>query len=263
MIRSYFSEWLKIRRPAMILGAGGTMLVFSVLVILLRLRRLGATGGHGPLRGEALTNAQVAASSGFALLVGSEVLIGVVALGLFAIAIGMEYSTGTLRNLLVRQPDRVRFLAGKLLALGSFTVLAAIVAYCGALVTALILVPTHGASTSAWFTGPGIHSLLTTGGNMLLATLAWGILGAVLAILLRSSALAIGVGLAYALVVENLINAAWSDAQQWLPGDLMGIIAQGGTSSVSYTSALLLVGLYVAAALVVVGAVFRIQDVTV
>jgi hypothetical protein len=245
----------------MILGGAGALVGFALLNIVLRLSQVGVTSA----RGGTLTKAQAATSSGFAkLMIGSGpfgAFVGVVALAVFATAVGMEYSNGTLRNLLVRQPDRLRFLAGKLLALASFITLAAVVAYGVALATALLLAPSHGVSTSAWFTAAGLRSLLSAGGDMLLATLAWGAIGAILAIILRSTAIAIVSGLAYGLVVENLLNAAWSAGKHWLPGQLIDVILQGGTSSVAYGSALLLVGLHLLAALILAGSLFRLRDV--
>jgi hypothetical protein len=42
---------------------------------------------------------------------------------------------------------------------------------------------------------------------------------------------------------------------------LIDVILQGGTSSVTYTSALLLVGLYLLVALILAGSLFRLRDV--
>jgi len=254
MIRAFRSEWLKIRRPAMILGGAGAMIGFAVLAIVLTLNRLGSVGGGAGGAGGAVVAAQVAASDGFATLMGvSATFIGVIALAVCAVAIGVEYGNGTLRNLLVRQPQRLRLLAGKLLALGSFLALAVALAYGAALATALLLAPGHGISTAAWFTGAGVQSLL--------ATLVWGAIGAALAMALRSTAIAITGGLAYVLVVENLLTAAWSGGAQWLPGQLIDVIARGGTAAVSYGSALGLVGLYLLVAGAIVGAIFQRRDV--
>jgi len=259
MIRAFRSEWLKIRRPAMILGGAGAMVGFAVLAIVLTLNRLSSVGSSP---GGAVVAAQVAASNGFATLMGvSTTFIGVIALAVCAVAVGMEYANGTLRNLLVRQSGRPRLLAGKLLALGSFLALAVALAYGAALATALLLVPGHGISTAAWFTGAGVQSLLATAGNLLLATLAWGAIGAGLATVLRSTAVAIAGGLAYVLVVENLLVATWSGGAQWLPGQLIDAIARGGTTAVSYASALGLVGLYLLVAGVIVGGLFQRRDV--
>lgn len=259
MMRAFMSEWLKMRRPAMVLGGAGAMVGFAVVAIVLTLNKLGSAGG-GPISG--LGAARIAASDGFAALMGaSTTFIGLVALALCAVSVGMEYATGMLRNLLVRQPRRLRLLAGKLLALGSFITLAVVLAYGAALATALLLTPGHGISTTAWFSTEGVQSLFSTAGNLLLATLVWGAIGAGLALVLRSTAVAIAGGLGYILVVETLLTATWSGGAQWLPGQLIKTIARGGTADVSYASALGLVGLYLLVAGAIVSTLFVRRDV--
>jgi len=264
MTHAFKSEWLKLRRPGMILGGLGAMIGFSILAIVLNLTRLDSATVSGP-GGRAtagLTAAQVAASTGFATLTSiSATFLGVVALAICAIAVGMEYSNGTLRNLLVRESGRLRLLGGKLLALASFVTLGIVLAYGAALVTALILVPTHDISTAAWFTSDGVQSLLQGVGNLLLATLVWGALGAALALFFRSTAPALSIGLVYALVVEPVIMLAWSDGAKWLPGQLLSAIAQGGTSLIPYGNAVALMGVGIVAALVAAGTLFRQRDV--
>jgi ABC-type transport system involved in multi-copper enzyme maturation permease subunit len=260
MLRAFWSEWLKIRRPGMLLGGAGTMMGFAVLAVALTLNRLGT--GSGPARD--LTAAMLDASNGFALLIANAVtLFGVVALAVGAVAVGMEYSNGTLRNLLVRQPGRLQLLAGKLVALASFVAIAVVLATGVGLVTALVMAPSYSISTTAWLTGEGVRSMLSTTGNLLLSTVAWGAIGAVLAVVLRSTAIAIAGGLAYILVVESLLSATISGSGQWLPGQLIATIAHGGTSDVSYTSALILVGIYLVAALGLAASLFRSRDVAV
>jgi ABC-2 type transport system permease protein len=131
------------------------------------------TDEGGPSGG--LTLEQLAASDGLAVILATAAaFIGVVALSVFAISIASEYSQGTLRNLLVRQPRRVRLLAGKLLALASFTTIAVLIAGVAAVAVALLVAPTQDISTSAWFTSAGWTALAGGLGNLLLATLGWG-----------------------------------------------------------------------------------------
>jgi ABC-type transport system involved in multi-copper enzyme maturation permease subunit len=261
VIRAFRSEWLKILRPSIILGGAGAMCGFAILAVVLRLSRLGGT--HiGP--GTDLTAAMVAASNGFApLIVYTAPFLGLVSLAVCAVAVGTEYSNGTLRNLLVRQPARLRLLTGKLLALGSFVTLAMLASYGVGLVAALLLAPGHGVSTSDWFTAGGVQSLLSTAGNLLLATLAWAAFGAALAIVLRSAAAAIALGLGYLLVGETLLTNVWSGGNQWLPRALLVALGLRGTDEVAYGRALVLIGLYVFVAIAVAAIFFRQRDVTV
>jgi hypothetical protein len=68
--------------------------------------------------------------------------------------------------------------------------------------------------------------------------------------------------------VENLLGAAWSDAPQWLFGKLVSAVLNGqsvlsaGAGLSSYGRGLLLGMLYVAAFVVVAGALFRRRDVS-
>jgi ABC-type transport system involved in multi-copper enzyme maturation permease subunit len=243
----------------MILGGAGSMAGFAILAVVLRLSRVG--GAHiGP--GTDLTAPMVAASKGFAsLIVFTAPFLGLVALAICAVAVGTEYGNGTLRNLLVRQPARLRLLTGKLLALGTFVAFAVAVSYGVGLATALLLVPGHGISTSAWFTAEGVRSLLSTAGNLLLATLAWAAIGAVLAIVFRSAAAAISVGLGYLLVGETLLTSVWSGGNQWLPRALLVALGLGGTPEVAYARALVLIGIYVVVALSVAAILFKRRDV--
>jgi len=264
MIRAFRSEWLKMRRPAIILGGGGAMIGFAVLAIVLTLSRLGGSGPGPGGPDSVVTAAEVAASNGFASLMGtSSTFIGVVALTVCATVIGMDYANGTLRNLLVRQPQRLRLLAGKVLALSSFVAVFVVLAYGAALATALLLTPGHGVSTTAWFTAAGLQSLFAALGNLLLASLAWAGIGVVLVVLLRSTAVAVAGGLAYILVVEPLLTLAWSGGKQWLPGQLIRTVAGGGAASVSYASALTLVALFLLVAGIITGALFQHRDVAV
>ena len=262
MTRSFLSEWIKLRRPGMILGGAGTIVGFAILTVVLTLTTATATPTDQGPGGEGLTLAQLATADGLAsILASAATFIGVVALSVFAMSIASEYSQGTLRNLLVRQPRRVRLLAGKLLALASFTTLAVVVAGIAAVATALLVAPTQDISTAAWFTSAGWTALAGGLGNLLLATLGWGLVGALLALVLRAPAAAVGVGLAYALPGELLLTTAWSDGARWLPGQLLDTLAQGGTAAVTYGSAGLLLALYGVVAMVAGTTLFARRDV--
>ena len=262
MTRSFLSEWIKLRRPGMILGGAGTIVGFAILTVVLSLTTASATPTDQGPGGESVTLAQLATADGLAsILASAATFIGVVALSVFAMSIAGEYSQGTLRNLLVRQPRRVRLLAGKLVALASFTTIAVAVAGVAAVATALIVAPTQDISTSAWLTSAGWTALAGGLGNLLLATLGWGLVGALLALVLRTPAAAVGVGLAWALPGELLVTAAWADGARWLPGQLLDALAQGGTAAVTYGWAGLLLALYAVVAMVAGTTLFARRDV--
>jgi ABC-2 family transporter protein len=176
MTRSFLSEWIKLRRPGMILGGAGTIVGFAILAVVLSLTTASSTPTDQEGPGGGVTLAHLATADGLAsVLGGAATVIGVVALSVFAMSIASEYSQGTLRNLLVRQPRRVRLLAGKMVALASFTTLAVVVAGIAAVATALVIAPTQDISTSAWFTSAGWTALAGGLSNLLLATLGWAL----------------------------------------------------------------------------------------
>jgi ABC-type transport system involved in multi-copper enzyme maturation permease subunit len=78
-------------------------------------------GGGGGGGGGLPNLVQLAQSNGLIQCVNrAAVLLAVVAFGIAATQIASEYSLGTLRQLLVRQPRRAVLLAGKLLAVLTF-----------------------------------------------------------------------------------------------------------------------------------------------
>src|SRR5579863_7866997 len=119
MLGAFLSEWVKLRRRSMLLwGIGGT-LFFTVLATVFTFERAVKTiepGFHG--HGFRVTIAELSQPGGLVHgIVDVSNLVGIVSLALFAAASASEYSQGTLRNLLVRQPRRAQLLSGKYLAI--------------------------------------------------------------------------------------------------------------------------------------------------
>ena len=100
---AFTSEWTKLKRKTLLLS---TFLGLAVAASALRdpAVRQGAATGHG---GGLPTLQQLARPNG--LIVGvtrATMLLGIVAFGIAAAQTASEYSLGTLRQLLVRQPRR-------------------------------------------------------------------------------------------------------------------------------------------------------------
>jgi hypothetical protein len=90
--------------------------------------------------------------------------------------------------------------------------------------------------------------------------MGYGVLGTALAIILRSPALAVAVGVAYALPGEAIINRLWDNGDRWLPGQLLNALARGGTTTTSYTHALLTAIIYTAIVATGTLALFQRRD---
>ena len=91
--------------------------------------------------------------------------------------------------------------------------------------------------------------------------LVWGVAGVVLAVVTRSSAVAISIGVGYVLVVESVLREML-DSASWLLGTTINALAAGGTSDLSYSTALGLSVVYVVIGLVIATVVVNRRDVT-
>lgn len=191
------------------------------------------------------------------------VLLGIVAFGLAASQIASEYSLGTLRQLLVRQPRRGVLLLGKYLAVLSFVIGAVVLASVISGGVSVLMAHARGVSTAAWFSGTGLHDLGQALGDIVVAVIGFATFGMAVGILLRSSVAAVIVGFAYLLPVEGIIAAVVNGTDRWLPGELLSAIAQGGTPSISYGAAITTSLLYLTVAIAVAFALFMRRDVTV
>jgi ABC-type transport system involved in multi-copper enzyme maturation permease subunit len=264
MNRSIRAEMVKLRRPIIVFGGGGAFVLFGVLATMLTF----VTAKAAPARFSVATAPatrldQLAGAEGltrgFAIAAG---FLGLLVFVLFLTSVAAEYGQGTIRALLVRQPGRARLLGGKLVALIACVAAALLAAEAASLVTAIAFAHIRGVSTAAWPTTTGLRHVWEAYANALLAAACYGILGAGLAVLTRSTAVALGVGIAYLGPIEHITQLTWTDAEKWLPGLLIDSLAVGGTPLVSFGRALLAtVGIAVVA--FVIGAVsFLRRDVT-
>jgi len=248
MGRAFASEWVKLRRRSMLLWGVGGGLFFAVIATVFTVERAVRTfNPFEPHRGIRVTYAQLEAPNGLVHgVVDVSPLIGIVALCLFAAAFATEFSQNTIRNLLVREPRRVRLLAGKFLALALFIGLAVVLEILVSSAIALILAPPRGIHTGAWTSSTGLNDMFQATLHTFLASVGYGVLGAAFGVLLRSPGLAIGLAVAYVIPVEAIVvGVIWSNGSDWLPGRLLSALSQGGTSDASYGHALLTLAVYV------------------
>ena len=261
IVRIFFAEWRKLRRPTLLLGTLGAVAFFSVLVSSVLFLMIDSAQGNGD-RGVRITREMLSLSSGatqsFSSIGG---LLGIVALCVFAAQTAQEYSLGTLRNLLVRQPGRIRLLVGKLASMKVFAIIMTLVSAVISIGVSYALAGGKDVNTTLWFNSDGRLEIAKTLLNVFISILGFGIIGMVLGILLRSPISSISLGVLWLLIVENIVGAVKASTLQWLPGNQLGTIAVGGTESVSYTHALSLSGLYVGVALVIATVLFTRRDV--
>jgi ABC-type transport system involved in multi-copper enzyme maturation permease subunit len=157
-------------------------------------------------------------SLGLITVVGqARAFIIAVALIIVTANLAAEWSQGTWRNLLVREPRRLRLLAGKMLALMLFVLASMTLTLF--LSSALILTVAHaqGVQTAAWTSSAGLSAWLAFFGNEVLCLIGVCLLGMLIAVLTRSTGIAVGVALAYVLVPEGIIAMVWNEGSRWFP----------------------------------------------
>ncbi len=260
MKRVLTSELIKLRRPGVLLGAGAVLPLLSVvatLAVVLTATDTAPTDGPGTTLG-ALSQAG-GLTAGFTAIAA---FLGLLVFALFASAFGSEYTSGTLRSMLTREPRRLRLLGGKWLALALFTASTLLLALVASALTALAVAPSQGLQTGEWFSGTGLSAAAGDYRNAVLSALLYGTLGAVVATLARSGIIAVGAGVAWLGPAEHLLADAVSGGNRWFPGLLFEATAQGGTAASSLTRSLLIGGLVAAAAAAIASVTFLRRDVS-
>nr|MDT0664346.1 hypothetical protein [Micromonospora sp. DSM 115978] len=260
MIAAFAAEWILLRRRRFFLGTLAAVCGVAALGTVLTFMSVGSTDFDGvPVTAEGL-----AAPSG--LVAGLEsvsILLGVVALSVVAAVIAGGHSHGTLRNALAAQPHRLRLLGGTSAALASFVVVMVAAATAVAVALAFPMAELRGVAVGDWVSFAGVRELGLGFVNVAVSSLGYGLLGAALAVVLRSPAIAISVGLAYVLPIEELVARIYAPAAEWMPGQLLGSIAAGGSGyELGYGDAGIRLLCYGAVAVVISAVVFRRRDVT-
>lgn len=140
--------------------------------------------------------------------------------------VAAEFATGSMGSWLTFEPRRTRVFASKLLAAGIGLVLPALVA------TAL-MIGGAWALFASWGTLGDLDGALwgeiALGAlRLLLAAAGVGVLGAAVAMVLRSTAASIGVLFGYLIVVEGILGSALPALRPWLLGIKIEAVLGGG-----------------------------------
>lgn len=258
------SELLRLRRPAVLAGWFGLVVMFAVLINFVMFNVV-EESGTAPADGPGVSfpgAAALLAPEGIVAGLGSAAsFFGVVTLAFWALASAGDYSTGLVRIIVAAEPRRWRLLLGKWIALALVTASTTVAALVVNVVVAPAAARAGGFSPDAWGTDL-VPVLLEGAGHLYLSLLVWGSIGLALAVLTRSAGVAIGVGVGYVLLFEAVISAVATDVADWLPGSILTALAQGGNEVVSLAAASVTGAAYVAAALGTALFVFQRRDVT-
>ncbi len=249
LLLGYLVIWLIVQAPA---EQGGVTEVERAALL--------ATLGPDQLVGNALS-----------MLAG---LGGALALVLGALMSAREYGWRTVGSLLVQGRSRVTMVAAKAGALAIVLAVMTIATFLAAIAGSALVAAIEGGEMSI----PPLDELVAGLGVGWLIVGAWGSLGLALGFLLRSTGLAIGLGLAYAFVIETLVAAlsGASSVVEAIARALIGVNAGalassfgpelppqfgGPTLDITPAVAAIVVAAYLVAGLVASTVVVRARDV--
>ncbi len=261
MTNMFRAEVLKLRRRRVAVSALLAALAFAALSATVVFLSAPGPGERGASRGATTAELSQAGGATEAFSTGAS-FIGILVLVLFIANVAGEFSQGTFRTLLMRQPRRVGLLAGKMAALLVFAAAVLVLAEILTVAASALLAPSQDVATSSWFGLDGIGEAAGDYGRALLGVIAWATFGTALAVFVRSIPVALGIGIVWSGPLEHLTQDAWDASSQWFPGLLLEALAAGGTDAASVGRALLLVGVYVAVAAGATALVFARRDMT-
>ncbi len=209
---------------------------------------------------------------------GLPVFAGAIALMLGALAVGSEYGWGTLKTVLTQRPRRLSIYVGKLAALAVAVLGIVLATFASGALTSWVIASVESEAIN-W---PSLADLTQGFAAGFLILAMWCLLGVVLAVLFRGVALPIGLGLVWALVIENLIRSvaaplldSFDTLQKGLPGVNAGSLvaalgaptrgeqaAPGVISAVDGTQATLVLITYAVVFALIAGFALQKRDVT-
>jgi ABC-type transport system involved in multi-copper enzyme maturation permease subunit len=255
------AELTKLRRPSLSVSTllavtFVTSLITSVLFLL-----VDSPEGNGE-RGVRIGRDVLSLPTGISLSFSNSAgLLGVVALCVFAAQTAQEYTYGTLRNLLVRQPSRMKILIGKLGAMKLFAIVMVAFSAIVGIALSYLFAGIKDISTQAWSTSDAKMAVWQSFINVLIATIGYGIFGMILGLFFRSPISAISIGVIWNLIFEGLLSAFVKDIDRYFPGQLLSTVAIGGTDRISYQYALFTSYAFLLVGLAIVAFLFKKRDV--
>lgn len=276
------AEWFKLVRRRALWVTVGLMLVLAVGIEYLLVY---VVATHPPARaagaGAALAAARTALYPASVIkksVANVSSLIGIFALIVGVLAQGSEYSWGTVKTAWVQLPGRISIVLGQLTSLAVLSLIMAL----GLIAVdslASYLIGALDAHSSNW---PSALDFLKGIGAAWLILYLLAVLGFGLATLFKQSAMAVGLGLAYVLVIENLVFSLlgnlgdpWNQIQQWFPIANAGYLQDSfgkvnsavtvtitGSAPATASHAVIVLGLWVIGIAVVSAGLVRVRDVT-
>jgi hypothetical protein len=230
------------RRRTMAMAAAGAAL-FSAVATLAVFSSATASGAP-PSRGGTTLAALADHGGGTEAFAVGASFVGFLVFVTFIALIAGEFSGGTFRALLLRDPHRLRLIVGKLA--GILLLAAAVVALAEVFTFAvsLLVAPTQDVATSQWFSLDSVDSGLRDYVTVMGGVAGWAVFGTTLSVIFRSVPLALGVGFAWAGPFENIVVDSWDTGFRVFPGQVLASLIRGGTAELGMGQAVVTAGIY-------------------
>jgi ABC-2 type transport system permease protein len=262
VIRAFRAELVKLLRRRVLLITAIVTVVASVggAALVVTGAESTRTGGGD---GRTVTLDDLADAGG-----GTDVFTSVISFAgtflfvVFVGAVAAEFTRGTIRTMLLRQPARLRLLAGKTAAILAFAAAVLAAAEILTWTAARLLAPGQDIPTDAWTSLDGIGQALADYGAALFWMTGYALLGTLVGVVVRSVPVALAIGIAWAGPFEHLLQEAWEPASRIFPGLLLEAFAAGGTPDVTAGRAFTTIAVYLVLAAGLTGVVFSRRDVT-
>ncbi|MFV0309128.1 MAG: ABC transporter permease [Desertimonas sp.] len=263
-VRAVRADLIKLTRRRSVVGVGLATAVLAVGGTVVGMRSLepAATAGGTPLEQPITIEAMTEAGGGTLLFAQTVGFLTAFLLAAFIASVAAEFSRGTFRTMLLRQPRRFVVLGGKLTAM---FVVSAVALTAGAAITwavARLLASGEGVDPSAWWSVDGLAAALGDVGRSWIFLAVTIVLGTALGVVTRSVPVGIGAALIWFGPIENVLGEDLDLAPRWFPGLLMRAVTNEGSTGVSTGRALVTLAAYSLVAVIVTIVVVRRRDVT-
>jgi ABC-2 type transport system permease protein len=261
MIRIINAELIRLARRRTMVIAAAASLAFAVVATLTVFSSAESSGPASRQGGASLASLRGNGGGTEAFAVGAS-FAGFLVFVTFIAVLAAEFSGGTFRALLLRDPHRLRVLVGKLV--GLLLIAASVVALVEAMtfVMSLVVAPSQDISTADWFSMSSMGEALRDYVTVFAGVAGWAVFGATLAVIFRSAPLALGVGFAWAGPFENIVVDSWNAGYRYFPGQVLASLIRGGTIELGIGRAAVTAVLYTGLAAAVTLALVSRRDVT-
>jgi ABC-2 type transport system permease protein len=261
MSRAFRAELVKVLRRRVLLITAAAVAVFAVggaAIVLTTAESAPTANPDARLTLEELAEA----GGGTEVFLTAASFAGFFVFVLFVGAFAIEFGRGTFLTMLLRQPGRLRLLAGKMAGLLAFAAGVLAVTEVATWIAALVIAPSQDVVTDEWLSLAGLGNGVADLGAALLWVTGYAVLGMTIAVLVRSVPVAFAVGIAWAGPIEHLLQDAWESADRLFPGLLLEAFVAGGTQDVTASRAGLTIALYIVVGAAIAGMSFARRDVT-